>query len=162
MQEEPVTQQCRRSLCHPAMQEELSPSNAGAQDKDARAHSCFPHGSWTPADKKSLRLTAVPSKTGKIKVKHLGVGEVMEKTYFILPKEQIFSPLQSKRNGCGRNKRNRLPQPGDWQGQGWLIHRLQMVPEFLWVHCSWLECWFSSAFVVPVLTPSDQAESPQV
>lgn len=63
-------------------------------------------------DNKSLRfLGLLPNKIGKIKVRQLVVGEVVENTYSILSKDQIFSPLQSRRKGCRRNKRSRLPLP---------------------------------------------------
>lgn len=88
--------------CHSAME-------GGFRTSNDSAYSCFPHGS---AENKSLRLTSLlPKMIGKIKARHLVVGEAMEKPYFVLTKGQIFSPLQSKRKGSRRKKRSRLPPP---------------------------------------------------
>lgn len=84
----------------------------GFRTSNDNAHSCIPHGSGKSAENKSLRLTALlPKKIGKIEVRQLVEGEAMEKPYFVLAKDQIFSPLQRKRKGCRRKKRSRLPPP---------------------------------------------------
>lgn len=72
----------------------------GFRTRNDSAYSCIPHGSWKAAENKSRWLTGLlPNKIGKIKVRDLVVGEVMENSYSILTKDQIFSPFTKQKEG---------------------------------------------------------------